>query len=119
MVGHTGVWEATVRACAWLDGCLAQVVAAVLERDRASVSAGGRGAVLAITADHGNADHMRDAAGAPFTAHSLNPVPLLLAGTAVRGARLRDGVLADVAPTLLGLLGLPVAPGMTGSSLLR
>ena len=119
MVGHTGVWEAAVRACAWLDGCLAQVVAAVLERDRASVVAGGRGAVLAITADHGNADHMRDAAGAPFTAHSLNPVPLLLAGNAVRDARLRDGVLADVAPTLLELLGLPVAPGMTGSSLLR
>ena len=118
MVGHTGVWEATVRACGWLDGCLARVAAAVLERDRVSIATGGPGAVLAITADHGNADRMRDATGAPFTAHSMNRVPLLLAGSAVRGGRLHDGVLADVAPTLLQLLGLPAALGMTGRSLL-
>jgi 2,3-bisphosphoglycerate-independent phosphoglycerate mutase len=118
MVGHTGVWQAAVRACAWLDGCLDQVVAAVLERDHASVAAGGPGAVLAITADHGNADRMRDAGGAPFTAHSMNPVPLVLVGSPVRAVKLHDGVLADVAPTLLQMMGLPSAPGMTGRSLL-
>jgi 2,3-bisphosphoglycerate-independent phosphoglycerate mutase len=76
------------------------------------------GGLLAVTADHGNAEVMRDATGAPVTAHSLSPVPLLLAGEAIRGAALRDGVLADVAPTLLSLLGLPRAEGMTGTSLL-
>ena len=85
MVGHTGVWEAAVRACAWLDGCLAQVVAAVLERDRASVSAGGRGAVLAITADHGNADHMRDACRRAL--HRALPEPRALAAGRKRGPR--------------------------------
>ena len=79
----------------------------------------GPGAILAITADHGNADEMLDASGAPVTAHSLNPVPLLLAGRAVAGRRLRDGVLADVAPTLLELAGLPPWPGVTGRSLLE
>ena len=62
---------------------------------------------------------MSDAAGNPVTAHSLNPVPLLLAGSSVRGARLRDGVLADVAPTLLARAGLDPAPGMTGRDLLE
>jgi 2,3-bisphosphoglycerate-independent phosphoglycerate mutase len=61
---------------------------------------------------------MRDAEGNPVTAHSLNPVPFLLAGRAVAGRSLRDGVLADVAPTLCELAGLPRWPGMTGSSLL-
>jgi 2,3-bisphosphoglycerate-independent phosphoglycerate mutase len=61
---------------------------------------------------------MRDAEGNPVTAHSLNPVPFLLAGRAVEGRSLRDGVLADVAPTLCELAGLPRWPGMTGSSLL-
>jgi 2,3-bisphosphoglycerate-independent phosphoglycerate mutase len=118
MVGHTGVWEATVEACAYLDGCLGRVAEAVMTVDRASSDDGGPGAILAVTADHGNADHMRDASGAVVTAHSLNPVPLLLAGTAVRGARLRDGVLADVAPTLLARVGVDPAPGMTGTDLL-
>ena len=74
------------------------------------------GAVLAITADHGNADELRDALGNPVTAHSLNPVPFVLIGRAARGLRLGDGVLADVAPTLLQLAGLPAWDGMTGSS---
>ena len=63
--------------------------------------------MLAITADHGNADELRDAAGNPVTAHSLNPVPFVLVGRAARGLELADGVLADVAPTLLELAGLP------------
>jgi 2,3-bisphosphoglycerate-independent phosphoglycerate mutase len=113
------VWNAAVRASETVDACLARVIDAVLEIDATSTAAGGRGALLAVTADHGNADQMRDAAGNPFTAHSLNPVPLVLCGAAAVGLRLREGVLADVAPTLLELVGLPIAEGMTGRSLIQ
>ncbi len=118
MVGHSGQWAATVRALEFLDGCLERVTAAVLGRDENSRAGGGAGAVLCITADHGNADELRDESGEPVTAHSLNPVPLLLAGSAVAGCRLRDGVLADVAPTLLALVGEAPSAGMTGQNLL-
>jgi 2,3-bisphosphoglycerate-independent phosphoglycerate mutase len=117
MVGHTGVWDATVEALETIDGCLALVAAAVEAVEAADPA--GRGALLAITADHGNADDLRDASGAPVTAHSLNPVPLVLIGRSVAGRRLADGVLADVAPTLLELADLPVWPAITGRSLLR
>ena len=116
MVGHTGVWDATVRAVETVDACLARIVAALAERDAADPA--GPGSLLAVTADHGNADVMRDAAGNPITAHSLSPVPFLLAGRAVVGRTLRDGVLADVAPTLLELAGLAPWEGITGRSLL-
>jgi 2,3-bisphosphoglycerate-independent phosphoglycerate mutase len=116
MVGHTGVWDATLRALDAIDGALARVVAEIQRIGAADPT--GPGAVLAITADHGNADDLRDAAGHPVTAHSLNPVPFLLVGRAVEGRRLRDGVLADVAPTLLELAGLERWEGMTGRSLL-
>jgi 2,3-bisphosphoglycerate-independent phosphoglycerate mutase len=115
MVGHTGDWAATVAALEVVDACLARVVAAI-----EGVEAGDRdgpGALLAITADHGNADEMRDGDGRPVTAHSLNQVPIVLVGRAVRGRSLHDGVLADVAPTLLGLAGLRAYPEMTGRSL--
>ncbi|MCU0505302.1 MAG: 2,3-bisphosphoglycerate-independent phosphoglycerate mutase [Chloroflexi bacterium] len=117
MVGHTGVWDATVRACETVDACLARVVAAV-EAVHASDPAG-PGALLAITADHGNADRMRDADGRTVTAHSLNRVPFVLVGRAVEGRVLRDGILADVAPTIVELGDLPRWDGMTGTSLLR
>ncbi len=117
MVGHTGVWEATVEALATIDGCLARVVAAIEEVEAADPD--GPGALLAITADHGNADDLRDAIGAPVTAHSLNPVPIVLVGRRVAGRSLGDGVLADVAPTLLELAGLPSWPEISGRSLLR
>jgi 2,3-bisphosphoglycerate-independent phosphoglycerate mutase len=114
MVGHTGVWDATIEALATIDACLARVVDAVAAVEAADPD--GPGAILAITADHGNADDLRDAAGHPVTAHSLNPVPFLLVGRAVEGRTLLDGVLADVAPTVLELAGLPRWPGMTGTS---
>jgi 2,3-bisphosphoglycerate-independent phosphoglycerate mutase len=117
MVGHSGVWDATVRALATVDLCLGRVAGAI--RDAGAADPAGPGPLLAITADHGNADEMLDATGAVVTAHSLNPVPLLLAGRAVAGRRLRDGVLADVAPTLLELAGLAPWPGVTGRSLLE
>ncbi|MGP1674395.1 MAG: 2,3-bisphosphoglycerate-independent phosphoglycerate mutase [Candidatus Limnocylindrales bacterium] len=116
MVGHTGVWDATLAALAAVDVALGGVVAAVAAVE--STDPAGPGALLAITADHGNADDLRDAAGRPVTAHSLNPVPFLLVGRGVEGRRLLDGVLADVAPTLLELAGLPRWEGMTGRSLL-
>ncbi len=120
MVGHTGVWEATVEACAFIDACLGRVADALLAVDAASVASGGAGALLVVTADHGNADVMRDAEGHPVTAHSLSRVPILLAGHAARGMTLRSGgVLADVTPTILGLLGMPLAAGMSGTSLVR
>ena len=114
MVGHTGVWDATLTALGVIDRCLGQVVDAVKAVDAGDPSS--PGAVLAITADHGNADELRDGQGNPVTAHSLNQVPLVLVGRAALGGRLADGVLADVAPTLLQLGGLPRWDGMTGSS---
>jgi 2,3-bisphosphoglycerate-independent phosphoglycerate mutase len=117
MVGHTGVWAAAVTAAETVDACLGRIVGALAALDGADPS--GPGSLLAITADHGNADRMRDRDGNPVTAHSLNPVPFLLAGRAVEGRRLRDGVLADVAPTVCELAGLPRWQGMTGTSLLE
>jgi 2,3-bisphosphoglycerate-independent phosphoglycerate mutase len=114
MVGHTGIWAATVTAVETVDACLGRVVAAVAAHDRARDG----GALLVITADHGNADEMRDAHGAPVTAHSLNPVPIVLVGSCVAGRSLHDGVLADVAPTILEVAGLPTWPGITGRTLL-
>jgi len=108
MVGHTGVWEAAVRAAEVIDGCLGRVSASVL-------AAGG---ALVVTADHGNIEEMRDEEGNPQTKHTTSPVPLVLVGAAWRGRRLRDGALSDVAPTLCELMGLPPGPEMTGRSLL-
>jgi 2,3-bisphosphoglycerate-independent phosphoglycerate mutase len=106
MVGHTGVIPAAVSAVEAVDACLRDVVAAVQES----------GGALIITADHGNADEMLEDDGSPDTAHSLNPVPLIVT---VDGVALRDGgILADVAPTILALLGREQPAAMTGRSLL-
>jgi 2,3-bisphosphoglycerate-independent phosphoglycerate mutase len=106
MVGHTGVIEAAVKAVETVDECLGRVVEAV--------HAGGGACV--ITADHGNCDHMLEDDGSVNTAHSLNPVPFIVTadGAALEG----EGILADVAPTILALMGIDQPPEMTGRSLL-
>jgi 2,3-bisphosphoglycerate-independent phosphoglycerate mutase len=106
MVGHTGVIEAAVKAVEAVDECLGRVVEAV--------HAGG-GACI-VTADHGNADEMLEEDGSPDTAHSLNPVPFVVTAGAERLDG--EGILADVAPTALELLGIEQPPEMTGRSLL-
>jgi 2,3-bisphosphoglycerate-independent phosphoglycerate mutase len=106
MVGHTGVIEAAVKGVETVDECLGRVVEAVH-------AAGG---ACIIVADHGNADEMLEEDGSPDTAHSLNPVPFVVT---VDDARLDgEGILADVAPTVLALLGIEQPPEMTGRSLL-
>jgi 2,3-bisphosphoglycerate-independent phosphoglycerate mutase len=106
MVGHTGVIEAAVTAVETVDECLGQVVEAVHRSGGACV----------ITADHGNCDHMLEDDGSVNTAHSLNPVPFIV--TAGSAAVDSEGILADVAPTILELLGIEQPPEMTGRSLL-
>jgi 2,3-bisphosphoglycerate-independent phosphoglycerate mutase len=108
MVAHTGVWDAAVRAGEFIDGCLARLVDACLET----------GGALLVTADHGNIEEMRDPDGAPQTKHTTAPVPFVLVDANRRAIRLRDGSLADVAPTICSLMGLAAPPSMTGRSLI-
>jgi len=109
MVGHTGIMEAATRAVETVDRCLGRLEAAV----RAA------GGALLITADHGNAENMRDAAtGQPHTAHTHNLVPVLLAPDATHATRIADGRLSDLAPTILELMGLAKPAEMTGRSLI-
>jgi 2,3-bisphosphoglycerate-independent phosphoglycerate mutase len=116
MVGHTGVWEATIKACETVDVALGRLADAILAVDADDPSA--PGAVMFVTADHGNADEMKDEAGNPITKHSLNPVPFLGIGRYMDGKSLQDGRLADVTPTLLEIGGLEPWPEVTGHSLL-
>ena len=111
MVGHTGILPAAITAVRALDDCLGRLVPKVL----------GMGGTVAITADHGNCEMMVDPeTGQPHTAHTLNPVPFLLAGEAARGRSLgHGGRLCDIAPTLLPLMGLKADPTMDGVNLLR
>jgi 2,3-bisphosphoglycerate-independent phosphoglycerate mutase len=108
MVGHTGVIGAAVRAVETADGCLGEVVRAVHES----------GGACLVTADHGNAEHMLEPDGSPNTAHTTNPVPLIVTVPDVRLVP-DDGILADVAPTVLDLLGVPQPEEMSGSSLIE
>ena len=107
MVGHTGVFDAAVKAVEAVDKCVGEVTDAVL-------NAGG---VVFLTADHGNADNAVNADGTPNTAHSLNPVPIVVVSDRVK--TVRDGILADVAPTVLDLMGLEKPEAMTGHSLVK
>ena len=109
MVGHSGKLQAAIRAMETLDGCVCRVIDAIL----------GQGGSLLLTADHGNCEQMTDASGEPHTAHTSNPVPLILVSESLPGKGLSQGILADLAPTLLEMLGLPKPTEMTGHSLLQ
>ena len=107
MVGHTGVLEAAIKAIETIDECVGRVIEAVNNQD----------GVLLITADHGNAEQMIDyKTGEPHTAHTTNPVPLILVG--MENAKLREGRLADLAPTMLDIMNLEKPAEMTGESLI-
>jgi 2,3-bisphosphoglycerate-independent phosphoglycerate mutase len=107
MVGHTGKLPETIAAVECLDECLGRLAAVVLEH----------GGAFVMTGDHGNAEQMIDpVTGAPHTAHTTNPVPLIVAGS-VPATLAPGGSLRDVAPTILGLQGLPRPPQMTGRDL--
>jgi 2,3-bisphosphoglycerate-independent phosphoglycerate mutase len=105
MVGHTGVLEAAVKAVETVDECVGRVVEATLEM----------GGIAMITADHGNAEQMAQEDGSPMTAHTTNPVPFILCGA---GTELRPGRLADIAPTILDVMGLACPPEMDGKTLI-
>lgn len=105
MVGHTGVWPAIVKAVQTVDQCVARI------REAAQT----HGYDIVMIADHGNADHAKNADGSPNTAHSLNPVPIVVASSRVQS--IDSGVLADVAPTVLALMGIAQPAEMTGRSL--
>jgi 2,3-bisphosphoglycerate-independent phosphoglycerate mutase len=111
MVGHTGSFEAAVKACETVDTCVGEILQAV-------DAAGGK---AIITADHGNADQMfLPEADSPHTAHTLNPVEVVLYGEGCKNLELAaTGRLADIAPTLLHLMGLPQPEAMTGSCLIQ
>ena len=106
MVGHTGVFDAAKAAVEAVDTCLGKVVDAVLNKGGAAL----------VTADHGNADQMYEADGSPFTAHTTNPVPFLVAGY---DCKLREGGrLADIAPTMLKILEIEKPAEMDGESII-
>lgn len=105
MVGHTGVMEAAIRAVETVDTCVGRIANAVNEM----------GGTILITADHGNADCMRESDGTSHTAHTTNPVPLIILGADVK---LKNGRLADIAPTMLALMGIEKPREMTGESLI-
>ena len=107
MVGHTGIFDAAVKAVEATDECVGRMVNAILAKGGAAL----------ITADHGNADKMMEPDGSPFTAHTTNPVPLIAVG--VEGELIEGGVLADLAPTMLDIMGVPQPEEMTGKSLLK
>ncbi len=104
MVGHTGVLPAAIKACHTVDSCVGRIVNAWKARGYAAI----------VTADHGNAEMMIDTDGGPHTAHTTSPVPLYLIDDTRRERTLRRGILADVAPTILRIMGLPIPGDMTG-----
>jgi 2,3-bisphosphoglycerate-independent phosphoglycerate mutase len=109
MVGHTGVYDAAVEAIEKVDECIGRIAEKVLEME----------GTLLITADHGNAESMQDPDGVPHTAHTTRRVPLVLVGSAFSKGdpELSEGRLADVAPTILKIMGLEQPPEMTGTPL--
>ena len=108
MVGHTGVLSAAISAMETVDSCAKRVVDALLEA----------GGCALLTADHGNCERMLDGNGSPHTAHTTNRVPLILVDADNRQAKLQPGILADIAPTILDLMGLAAPAEMTGKNLI-
>ena len=108
MVGHTGIYEAIEKAVKAVDQCVNEVITAALDTDYEAI----------IIADHGNADHALNADGTPNTAHSLNPVPFIYV-TKNTAAKVEDGILADVAPSILHIMGLEQPEEMTGKNLIK
>lgn len=108
MVGHTGVFEAAIKAVETVDKCVERVVTAALQHDY----------TIFLTADHGNADYMINEDGSPNTAHTLNPVPLFVIDNEWRG-KLKPGKLADIAPSILTIMELPIPKEMTGDILIQ
>jgi 2,3-bisphosphoglycerate-independent phosphoglycerate mutase len=108
MVGHTGVWDAVITAAETVDKCVEKIVTAGLEN----------GYTIFLTADHGNADYMINEDGTPNTAHTLNPVPLFIIDKDWKG-KIKSGKLADIAPTILRIMELPLPPQMTGDILIN
>ena len=109
MVGHTGILPAAIKAIETVDECVGKIVEKVLEKKGRAI----------ITADHGNAEDMVDEKNEPYTAHTTNPVPLVFVDDTGKNVALRAGILADIAPTVLELLGIPQPAEMTGKSLLN
>ncbi|NND89140.1 MAG: phosphoglycerate mutase (2,3-diphosphoglycerate-independent), partial [Flavobacteriaceae bacterium] len=107
MVGHTGVFEAAIKACETVDLCASAIVEIALEQGYSTL----------IIADHGNSETMRNPDGSPNTAHTINPVPFVLVDPDITS--INDGVLGDIAPTILDLMNVPKPEQMTGRSLLR
>ena len=107
MVGHTGVWEAAIKAVETVDECVSRIIPLALQHDYA----------IFLTADHGNADYMINEDGTPNTAHTLNPVPLFLVSKDFGGG-LKSGKLADIAPTILAYMGIEIPLEMTGDILM-
>jgi len=107
MVGHTGIWQAAIKAVETVDQCVEKVVTAGLRN----------GYTIFLTADHGNADYMINKDGTPNTAHTLNPVPLFIIDKEWKGT-LQPGKLGDIAPTILTMMGLPIPKEMTGTILI-
>ncbi len=103
MVGHTGVWEAAIKAAETVDNCVRQVVTTALAH----------GYTIFLTADHGNSDFLINEDGSPNTAHTLNPVPLFVISNHWKGT-VRPGKLGDIAPSLLSIMEIPIPPEMTG-----
>jgi 2,3-bisphosphoglycerate-independent phosphoglycerate mutase len=108
MVGHTGVWEAAVKAAETVDRCVERVVSAALDN----------GYIVFLTADHGNADYMINEDGTPNTAHTMNPVPFFIIDKDWKGGIKAGGRLGDLAPTILTMMGLPIPHEMTGEILI-
>jgi 2,3-bisphosphoglycerate-independent phosphoglycerate mutase len=107
MVGHTGIWEAAIKAVETVDKCVERVVTTALNS----------GYTIFLTADHGNADYMINADGTPNTAHTLNPVPFFIIDKEWKG-NILPGKLGDLAPMILKMMNLPVPKEMTGEILI-